>query len=368
VVIAFALFMARPAHAELPFLIGADLSWIKEREASGRRFFDGGVQKDPLVLFKEHGFNSVRLRLFHNPQSSGGYNSRGFCGWDSTLAMARRVKAAGFGIFLDFHYSDTWADPEHQKPPAAWAGLPLSALEDSVTNYTTAFIQAMKAQGTPPFMVQIGNEVNPGFLLPTGSTQTPESFGRLFAAGARAVRSVDPGIRIVLHLAAGNDAGLVRWVLKGMGVGEAGSPAAEIDVIGLSCYTEFHGTPTEWKATFEALLKEYPQYEYLIAEYSHEKAAAHAVMADLPNRKGLGAYIWEPMEWMESVFTWSSGNNWNSNALLDLYPGLETLYNPGRAIPVGLVVRKEGRGRLRPFLSGFTRDVLGRREGLKTLP
>ncbi len=322
------------AEGSLPVLIGADLSWLPEREASGRRYLDGGMRREPLALLKERGFNAVRLRLFHNPAAPGGYSAAGYCGWDSTLAMARRVQAAGFGIFLDFHYSDTWADPAHQVTPSAWAGLGIDALEDSVSAYTEAFLQAMEAQNTLPFLVQIGNEVDPGFMLPVGSSENLANFWRLFEAGAKAVRRVDAGMRVALHLAAGNEPGRVAWFLRNKR--DKTDPAAKLDVVGLSCYTEWHGPPSTWQATFETLLEEFPQYEYLIAEYSQEKAGAHAVMRALPQRKGLGAFIWEPLEWQESVFTWTTGNTWTSNALLDLYPGIAALDNPEGLIPVAL--------------------------------
>ena len=94
-----------------PFILGADISWVQQQEDEGVRFTDHGQQKDILALLKDHGFNWIRLRVFHNPKAEKGYSKKGYCDLDHTLAMAKRIKAAGMGFLLDFHYSDTWADP-----------------------------------------------------------------------------------------------------------------------------------------------------------------------------------------------------------------------------------------------------------------
>ena len=111
-----------------PFILGADISWLPQREAAGWTFYDAGVRKDALQILKDRKFNYIRLRIFNDPKASGGYSAQGFCDLDHTLAMAKRVKAAGIKLLLDFHYSDTWADPGHQSKPAAWSGLDFPAL------------------------------------------------------------------------------------------------------------------------------------------------------------------------------------------------------------------------------------------------
>jgi len=157
-----------PAHASRPFIIGADISWVQQQEDEGRRFSDHGVQKDIFVLLKEHGFNWIRLRVFYDPKTQRGYSSRGYCDLPHTLQMAKRIKAAGMGFLLDFHYSDTWADPGKQFKPAAWADLHGSELEKAVYDHTRQVVSELKKQGTLPDMVQVGNEISNGMLWPDG--------------------------------------------------------------------------------------------------------------------------------------------------------------------------------------------------------
>ena len=102
------------------FIVGADISAVPASEARGIKFSDNGVQKDILQILKDHGFNYIRLRIFVEPANQGGYSAQGYCGLAKTIPMARRVKEAGMGLLLDFHYSDTWADPANK--PSRWPG------------------------------------------------------------------------------------------------------------------------------------------------------------------------------------------------------------------------------------------------------
>lgn len=332
-----------------PFYIGADISWLPAREASGRTYYDGDVKKDALLILKENGFNQIRLRIFHNPKAPGGYSSQGYCGLESTLEMAKRVKAAGMSFMLDFHYSDNWADPGKQKTPAAWANLSLPELTKAVHDYTRDVLQAMKDQGTLPDMVQIGNETNPGFMLPLGSMSNFANFATLVNAGITATRAVGPSIKVILHIAEGGRNAACRSFMD-----RAIANNVKFDVLGLSCYTEWHGQPAGWEANFKDLEARYPQHAFMIVEYSHEKRRAHEIMYNLPNEKGLGAVIWEPLEWMEKVFDSKGSNRWDANALLDIYPEMATKYasNTTAVFGRGEAVLRAGQegGRLRMWL------------------
>jgi len=153
--------MSNGIRAQSTFYRGADLSFVQQLENNGAVFKDNGTQMDILEIFKNHSLNIVCLRLWYHPQD--GYNDL-----SHTLAMARRIKALGGKLLLDFHYSDTWADSGHQTKPAAWQNLSYSVLKDSVYQYTKRVLTALKDQNTIPSIVQIGNEVTSGMLWNTG--------------------------------------------------------------------------------------------------------------------------------------------------------------------------------------------------------
>ncbi len=114
------------------FMVGADLSGLTLLEERGARYFDDGKEQDALEIFKAHGYNTIRLRLFLEADGRwGAVNDLPY-----TLKLAQRVKKHGFKLLLDLHYSDTWADPGHQNKPKAWEDLSYSALQKKVYSYT----------------------------------------------------------------------------------------------------------------------------------------------------------------------------------------------------------------------------------------
>lgn len=228
---------AMPAPgSDLPYAFGADLSYLKQQEDAGRVFKDRGAAKPGLGIFRDHGYGWVRLRLFHSPTNLP--NSLTY-----TLAMARRAKALGFRLLLDLHYSDTWADPDSQSPPAAWSGLDHAQLQDSVFAYTRAAVASFYAQGTAPDMVQIGNEINAGILWPDGRSA---DFGKLADLLKAGIRGADSGSgsgappRIMLHVASGGDTAATRWFFD-----NALLQGVPFDAIGQSYYPLWHGTPAD---------------------------------------------------------------------------------------------------------------------------
>ena len=135
-------------------MLEADISFLPELENKGVTFFDEGHKVDAIEILKRHGINYIRLRLFNNPAADSGYSpKRGFCDLKHTLEMARRVKAAGMKLLLDFHYSDYWADPGKQNKPAAWKYLNAVQLNKALYDYTSKCLKALKNQGIIPDMV-----------------------------------------------------------------------------------------------------------------------------------------------------------------------------------------------------------------------
>jgi hypothetical protein len=285
-------------------MIGADISWLPEIEAGAGRFAQGarqvrehGAPVDAITLLRRHGFNTIRLRIFVNPENPGGYSpGTGFCGLDSTLSMARRVKAAGMQLLLDFHYSDYWADPQQQNKPLAWAGLEYGALRDTVRSYTSSVLRALQDQGTAPDMVQIGNEINHGLLWPDGHVANLDQLAGLLQAGVEGTEAVAPGIPVMMHIALGGQNDEARFWLDNMI-----ARGVRFDVIGLSYYPRWHGTLEDLSANLNDLVARYRK-PVNVVEYSDFKRPVHDIVFGLPNDLGKGAAIWEPIGWRSGLF------------------------------------------------------------------
>ena len=210
----------------ISFVRGFDASQVDFFEEAGVKWKDiDGKEKDFFEILKSHGVNTVRLRIWNDPSQFNSSINTGDNSLERTVKMARRVKNAGLSLLLDFHYSDTWADPGRQILPAAWKNL---KTEDEVAKalleYTTQVLTAIKNQaGIVPSYVQVGNEINSGLLLHLSSNPndnndysdfalagnsygdeenfSPDRMVKYLKAGAMAVRSFDSSIKILLHLA-----------------------------------------------------------------------------------------------------------------------------------------------------------------------
>lgn len=285
-------------------MIGADISFLPQIESGAGRFFEGGgklfengEEVDAIELLKRHGFNAIRLRIFVDPENPKGYSPGvGFCGLDSTLSMARRVKAAGLGLLLDFHYSDYWADPQQQNKPLAWADLDYESLKDSVRSYTSAVLRAMERQGTLPDMVQIGNEVNHGLLWPDGHIGNLDQLAGLLQAGVQGAAAVAPDMPVMMHIALGGQNDEARFWLDNMI-----ARGVRFDVIGISYYPRWHGTLEDLHANLHDLADRYHK-PINVVEYSDFRRDVHDIVFGLPDDLGKGTAIWEPLGWRSGLF------------------------------------------------------------------
>ena len=199
-VVLFALHLAPSAKAQ-GYANGADVSFLAKCEQDGVVFKENGKPVDVLVLLREHHYNWVRLRIFHDPAAAPDKLPNDL---PYTLALARRAKGLGFHILLDLHYSDSWADPGKQTTPAAWSKLKHKQLVEQVFAYTRDTIAAFAAQGLMPDMVQVGNEVTDGMLWPDGKLPDNwDNFADLLKAGIAGVnagRGAAPKPRIMVHI------------------------------------------------------------------------------------------------------------------------------------------------------------------------
>jgi arabinogalactan endo-1,4-beta-galactosidase len=321
------------------FEVGADLSSLPQVQSRGASFRDRGRAADPLALLRARGFTAVRLRLWHSPAD-------GACGLESTLALARRVHAAGLGLMLDLHYSDTWADPGHQSPPAAWTGLDPETLARSVHAYTRGVLEAFATQGTPPDYVQIGNEIDGGMLWETGRVRGADDtagwdrLALLLAGAARGVRDGAPRARIVVHVARGGDTAGCRAFFDRLA-----SARLDYDVIGVSYYPWWHGTLDALADNLGSLARRFGKdvmvvetaypwtlrafdaghnlvggRDQLLQPYTATAAGQAAfardvrrVVAGVPDGHGAGVWWWEPA-WIAGP---GAGSPWENCALFD---------------------------------------------------
>jgi len=204
------------------FIRGADLSYLPEIEQYNTNFYDAnGAKNDMLSILQQAGVNTVRIRLWVNPATASSSLTE-------VTAFSKKVQQKNMKVLLTIHYSDDWADPGKQITPTAWNNLPISALTDTVYNYTKRVLQAIEPQ-----YVQIGNEVNSGMLWPLGRIQNNSNFLQLLKAGIRASREVNANAKIVMHYAGISGS---EWFFNLMQTN-----AVDYDVMGISYYPNWHG-------------------------------------------------------------------------------------------------------------------------------
>ncbi|MBN1967069.1 MAG: glycosyl hydrolase 53 family protein, partial [Anaerolineae bacterium] len=229
-------FAASPAHtpaeAAAPgFYLGVDLSYVNEVEDCGAVYRVNGETRDPYQIFYDYGANLVRLRLWHTPDWTE------YSTVDDVVRSLRRADALGMDVLLDFHYSDTWADPAHQTIPAAWASLSdPDELADALYQYTYATLMQLDALGLMPEIVQVGNETNSEILRAADAAGYPINWERNALLLNRAIQAVrDAGAassaapRVMLHVAKPEE--VEGWLLAAERAG-----VTDYDIIGISYY------------------------------------------------------------------------------------------------------------------------------------
>ena len=286
---------------KLAFAKGADVSWLPQMEATGYRFYDtDGKEKDCLQLLKERGMNTIRLRVFVNPSQD---KASGHCSKEETVAMALRAQKAKMRIMIDFHYSDTWADPAKQAKPAAWANLSFDALQNKVYEHTFDVLTALKKAGVTPEWVQVGNEIPGGMLWPDGSTNNWAQLAQLLNKGYEATKAVNAKIKVIVHVDEGNNNEKFRWFFD-----KATEHQVKYDVIGLSYYPfwikkDYSETIADLQNNLNDMASRY-QKEVMVVEVGGVDeqvqntkellAATIKAVRAVPNNKGLGVLYWEP--------------------------------------------------------------------------
>jgi arabinogalactan endo-1,4-beta-galactosidase len=309
-ILSLAILAPRPAQAQ-NYAVGADVSFLAKCEQDGVVFKENGQSKDVLAILREHHYNWVRLRIFHDPAAAPDHLPNDL---NYTLALARRAKAMGFRILLDMHYSDSWADPGKQPMPAAWAKLNHKQLVKHVFNYTRDTIAAFAQQGLMPDMVQAGNEITNGMLWPDGKLPGNwDNFADLLKSGIAGVEAGSrsgPRPRIMIHIERSGDYDVAVSFFDNLI-----SRHVHFDVIGLSYYPYWHGdlptmqknllmlalryrrpiivveTAYNWTPGRAGKSQDFP--ETPDGQLAFLRAVDAAVRA-IPNGLGQGVFWWEP--------------------------------------------------------------------------
>ena len=291
-------------------IAGADVSFLRQVESRGVVFRDAGVAEPGLQILKDHGYTWVRLRIMVHPISLPN-------DLDYTIAEARDAKALGFRVLLDFHYSDTWADPQHQAVPRAWAQMDHAELEQAVFAYTRDTIAAMRRQHVLPDMVQVGNEVTDGMMWPDGRLPARwQNFADLLSAGIRGVNKGSGWLRrpkIMIHIDKGGNQAATKVFLDHLA-----HYHVRYDVLGQSFYPWWQGSLDDlagnlafvWNTYHKDTVVVETAYDWRTGEDFKGKPvpfpqtpegqrdflmALDRVVSQAPGGKMRGIFWWEPM-------------------------------------------------------------------------
>jgi len=332
------------------FCMGADLSYVNQILDFGGTYRDSGIVKNPYLIFKNNGANVIRFRLFHTPawtkEIYGDEGTQMYNDYFDVKLGIERAKNVGCAVCLDFHYSDSWADPGKQVPPAAWESLDLEQMYDSIYAYTFSTLSNLDAEGLMPEYIQIGNEINPGFVLPLGKrwNGNENNCAYLLNAGIKAVREasesspVDP--EIIIHIAQPEN--VDTWF---DGMNAAG--LTDYDIIGISYYYMWSDVTIDNISNYVSFLKGKYGKEVMIVETGYPWTTGYAdnynniinvgkllpgyqateegqyqylvkLTQEIIDGGGKGIFPWEPA-WITSNMKdqWGQGSAWECNTLFD---------------------------------------------------
>lgn len=199
---------------------GVDVSYLPEIRQSGIVFYNTNNQSEPmLTTLKKAGVNTIRLRLWKQPnETTSNFNT--------VKNLVAECKNLGLKTLLSVHYSDTWADPSQQLKPQQWQGISFDQLKDSVYNYTKKIVTQIN-----PDYIQIGNEINNGFIFPEGNIANIQQTKALLFKGIQAVRDNNSDTKIIIHYAGHQNANTFFANMSDL----------DCDIIGLSYYPIWHG-------------------------------------------------------------------------------------------------------------------------------
>ncbi len=341
------------AHAQK--YLGGDISLLTKYEEKGAVYKDkdGNTISDVLTFLKSQGMNSMRLRLFVDPdQASSEDQAEGVCqDLDYVKVLGKRIKDAGLSLLLDLHYSDTWTDPGQHSTPSSWTGTTAAELAASLYDYTKEVLTTMKNYGAEPDFVQVGNEVTYGMLWETGhcypagsapSGGSWDNFALYLEKGVAACREVCPNAKVVIHVEMSNSGGNVSPFFQTLS-----NYNIDYDIIGLSYYPYYHGNIATLESVISSLESTYPTkkiqlvelgypHAYYPSDCSYDYTSTYPATEEgqqnfttdlitmlLKHRRVNGLYWWWP-EANEYGIDWTNAvtSSWNNNGLWDNSTGV----------------------------------------------
>lgn len=298
-------FPQEPTYDMSGFAKGADVSWLTEMEKAGNKFYtSSGREMECMTLLRELGMNAIRLRVWVNPAD-------GWCNKTDLLAKAWRAHNLNMRLMIDFHYSDSWADPSQQTKPAAWKDYSVEELKTAVASHTKEVLNALKAMGITPEWVQVGNETGNGMLWDDGkASDHMAQYAALNNAGYDAVKEVFSTAKVIVHLQNGDSNTLFRWLFDGLKANQG-----KWDVIGMSLYPQketWESMNTACIANMKDMIERYGS-EVVLCEVGmpwDEAESSKSFLTDLIEKskaidRCLGIFYWEPQAY----------GNWKSYTL-----------------------------------------------------
>ncbi len=338
---------------------GGDISLLPSYVSHGAKYytFDGTAIADPLQYFGEQGMNTMRVRLFVNPENaSSTHKGEGVVqDLEYVKSLGKQIKDAGMALMLDFHYSDTWADPVKQWTPNAWADLSDAELYDKIYSYTKEVLQAMKAAGATPDFIQTGNEISYGMLwgrssdsasqlkkVYTNSDANWPRFTTLLKRAIEACREECPAAKVIIHTERVAKPSVLKAFYQ-----KIKDYSVDYDIIGLSYYPYYHGTLSALDYALNEMESNFADKKIMLVEvgYFHDwqpssvdydlsstypingegqKAFTQDLISLLNNHVNVNGMFWWWMEANEYGLDWSTQrvtDNWYNAGLFDNQTG-----------------------------------------------
>ena len=272
----FAAMLMMASAVQAQKYVGGDISCLTDNEAKNAQYLDFEGKACPaLDLFKQEKLNAMRVRLFVNPSDYPNNDPNAYQNLDYVISLSKRIKEAGFKLMLDFHYSDTWADPAKQWTPKAWETLSDDELYTKIYEYTKETLQKMKDEGVAPEFIQIGNEISYGMLWGKegssnlkkcymGKTANWSRFTTLLKNAGKACREVCPDAKIILHTERAAQTNVLTNFYDRMNTDNV-----DYDIIGLSYYPAWHKDIATLETAIKTLESRYTDKKIMIVEVGY---------------------------------------------------------------------------------------------------